>query len=561
MPMLGAQRGGGRRVLARAGMQSSSSPVRSRAMPPALACGGPAGADVTSNTHVGIRVSGFRTTSFDPRITFRAIKMHGRDLLRRFLVDEAPTHIATRMTNRHLIIDENAWLAFCDRFFLTIDSRRSRRFCALSTSLLEPKISVVERWPLQEGVCVMLRDGSFEGSGEWSTNDGDDAERIARVHRKLKRIAGARAKLDAAEAAALRDAQALRIWRPYGYASLIQYMERELGYTPRAAIERLRVANAIKELPLIAEAMSTGDLPFSAAREITRVATPETEGAWIAATEDKNVRQVEELVSGHKEGDKPSDPPDPKLVRTWMGYRVTPEIRALERQVRLALEKERGERLDDVAFLEALYRRVLDGGQAGERTRAPYQVAVTTCAECKRGWQHGGGVTALMSPPALERALCDSEVISLDDPTHRAKQAIPPATRRKVHARDHGKCRVPDCRSARNLDLHHIVHRENGGTNDMDNLITLSEGHHLAHHEGSLLITGTASSPTFERSPNSKYKIETRVVETKKALRQLGWKPEEVVAAMNATRAHVGNRDLTLEQWIKIALSKCPKPT
>src|SRR5688572_1606239 len=50
-----------------------------------------------------------------------------------------------------------------------------------------------------------------------------------RVHRTLKRIVKARASLDAQEAAALREAKRLRVWREYGYASMVQYMEAEMG--------------------------------------------------------------------------------------------------------------------------------------------------------------------------------------------------------------------------------------------------------------------------------------------------------------------------------------------
>jgi hypothetical protein len=55
-----------------------------------------------------------------------------------------------------------------------------------------------------------------------------------RVHRTLKRIANARAFLDTREAAALREAHRIRLWEQFGYTSLIDYMERELGYTARA---------------------------------------------------------------------------------------------------------------------------------------------------------------------------------------------------------------------------------------------------------------------------------------------------------------------------------------
>src|SRR4029078_7517519 len=153
----------------------------------------------------------------------------------------------------------------------------------------------------------MLREESVTEAGPWHGHDVID--HCARVHRKLKRIVSARGKLDAEEAAALREARTLGLWRRYGYASLVEYMEREMGYSPRAALDRLRVAKAIEELPQIADALTTGELSFSAAREITRGATPDTEQAWIAATEDKNLRQVEELVSGHKLGDTPDDLP------------------------------------------------------------------------------------------------------------------------------------------------------------------------------------------------------------------------------------------------------------
>jgi len=251
------------------------------------------------------------------------------------------------------------------------------------------------------------------------------------------------------------------------------------------------------------------------------------------------------------------------LERMRVFYELRPETVVLERQVREMIEKERGERLDDDAFKQAVYRRILEGGAASEaKDRAPYQVAVTTCIECKRGWQDGGGETVEMSPAAVETALCDAEHIgSLDgESADRAKQDVPPAMRRKVKARDHHKCRVPGCRSSRNLDVHHIIHREHGGTHEIENLICLCEGHHLAHHKGSLLIEGPASSAKITKRAHNSFAIAERAIETAKALRASGFDKREVKAAMDRTRAHVGTEPHSLEQWIKIALSYCPKP-
>jgi len=332
-------------------------------------------------------------------------------------------------------------------------------------------------------------------------------EECERVHRTLKRIVKARGSLDAQEAAALRDAQRLGLWRRYGYASLPDYMEREMGYSPRAAIERIRVALAIESLPAIATALDQGALPFSGAREITRVATPETEGVWLKACENKNLREVEELVSGHDRGALPTDPPDPTLQRVVLRFLVKPENKALWRQAQTVVERDGGQRLDDDGLIAAVARRIIDGVISQTRAHAPYQIAVTLCPTCKRGTQDGGGITAPMSSAAVERALCDCELIG--DPTSaeptRAKQAIPPTVRRQVLRRDHARCCVPGCRSRINIDIHHIIAREDGGTNDLWNLCCLCEGHHLALHAGTLVITGRAPDLTFTRKADSAF--------------------------------------------------------
>lgn len=386
----------------------------------------------------------------------------------------------------------------------------------------------------------MLRDGSIEEHDGTNATDSH-GDRCDRVHRTLKRIVKARGALDAQEAAALREAAALMLWRRYGCASLVDYMEREMGYSPRAALERLRVAKAIVDLPAIAEALDQGELSYSAARELTRVATADTEADWLAAAAEKNVREIENSVAGHRKGDRPNDPIDPTLRTHVLRFEVKAETYALVRQAMTILEREHGERLDDDALIRTLCRRVIDGGDAcDERTRAPYQIAVTTCEQCKRGWQDGGGVTVEMSVSAIEAARCDAQHIGSIDgaETTRATQTIPPAKRRKVLRRDHGRCRVPGCRSKSNIDIHHVTPRAEGGTHDVDMMVCLCEAHHLALHEGRLVISGDAPNFVFTRYGQNRFETESHVVDTRKALTALGFKRHEVSEAIERTRTH-----------------------
>ncbi|HEX2685604.1 MAG TPA: HNH endonuclease, partial [Kofleriaceae bacterium] len=309
--------------------------------------------------------------------------------------------------------------------------------------------------------------------------------------------------LDASEARWLREAEALQIWRPLGMVSALDYLERVLGYAPRTAQERLRVARALGTLPELTAALAGGGLTFSAVRELTRVATPATEALWIAASRDKNLRQIEELVANHRPGDQPGDPPDPEARSHVVRFELSAETFACLRQARQVLDDEHGTGLPEDAFMAALCDAVLDSAPAAEPTgRAKFQIAVTLCRHCRQGWQEGAGAQIAIDSAAVDRALCDAQHIgSIDGAApERAHQDISPSVARFVWRRDGGRCRVDGCRSSRGLELHHVVHRADGGGQEAGNLVLLCSSCHLAHHRGALAISGTAERLGIRRA-------------------------------------------------------------
>jgi hypothetical protein len=344
-----------------------------------------------------------------------------------------------------------------------------------------------------EAVVQVSEPGHHEAVLEKARRDAAPDWRV--VDRALRTIARRRAELDAEEAGWIREAEALKIWRPLGMVSMLDYLERAMGYSPKTGQERRRVARALGALPQLTAALAAGQLAFSAVRELTRVATPATEAEWIAAAAGKNLRQIEALVADRREGDRPTDPPDPAARRHVVRYELSAETFALLRQARTLLDDEHGTNQSDDAFLAALCGAVIDGAPAAEPTgRAKFQIAVTVCEYCRQGWQEGGGAQIPIGAAAVERALCDAQHIGSidDDAPARAYQDIPPSVARFVWRRDGGRCRTPGCRSARGLELHHLVHRADGGSHDALNVALICSSCHKAHHEGILTITGTA---------------------------------------------------------------------
>jgi hypothetical protein len=389
---------------------------------------------------------------------------------------------------------------------------------------------------------------------DWKTVDGH-----------LRDIASRRAALDAEEARWLREAERLQIWRQLGMVSALDYMERVLGYTPHAGMERLRVARSLESLPLLEAALDAGALCFSAVRELSRVATSGTEAAWRDRALGKNLRQVEELVSGHAHGDLPDDPKDPNLQPRTVKLVLSPEVFARLRQVQAVLADEREGRLDDDALVTALCEAVLrDGGDDDATGRAKFQILMTVCAHCKQGHQEGSGVQVAVDAAAVERAFCDAQHIgSTSDTTPvRATQDIPPSVRRFVWRRDGGKCQTPGCRSARGLEVHHRIHRADGGTHDPSNLHLLCSACHMSTHRGTLVVDGDQVQRPNTPSPAGPSRLDEAIVRThaRDALVGLGWKPHIARAALDEAISHVGC-ELPIDQLIREALRRCPRPT
>src|SRR5262245_16994377 len=149
----------------------------------------------------------------------------------------------------------------------------------------------------------------------WEVRDGAGERDWVRAHAALTRLARERAAADAEEGRWL-----LVAWRSgahvhLGFGSFSEYVERLLGYSPRATRDKLRVALALETLPESARALEHGALTWCALRELTRVATGDTEAAWLQAAQGKTTRELERLVAGRQPGDLPPLPTDPRAPR------------------------------------------------------------------------------------------------------------------------------------------------------------------------------------------------------------------------------------------------------
>src|SRR5215471_15336481 len=125
-------------------------------------------------------------------------------------------------------------------------------------------------------------------------------ERIAKAERLGDEIAELSAHLDAATSRLLdliREFDAHGGWG-YGFASCAHWLNWRVGLDLGAAREKVRVARALGNLPLLAGALARGELSYAKVRALTRVATPETEARLLNVGRAGTACHVERIVRG-----------------------------------------------------------------------------------------------------------------------------------------------------------------------------------------------------------------------------------------------------------------------
>ena len=320
----------------------------------------------------------------------------------------------------------------------------------------------------------------------------------AKVHASLQRSLAALE--DAHQCAVLWFGEVMRrrLFRDLGHSSINQYAIQELGFSKSRTDDFIRLARQLDNLPAVREAVASGELGYTKAREIVSVATAETQDVWLRAakgTRKELVREVKKAKRAAKvdpaQGELlPSSSPvvGPRALPVRFQVDLTPEQEVwrsalVERLHKLGgVPNDRAELMLE-ALAALLETKELQGPKCPRGhfpSRPPVQIHVHENAATGRMTVQTDAGERELSRPESERIRCDAAVCERGG---RNTTTIPPRVRREVQARDQHRCRAPGCGRTRFLEVHHIVARSRGGSNRPKNLVTLCASCHRLWHE------------------------------------------------------------------------------
>jgi len=331
----------------------------------------------------------------------------------------------------------------------------------------------------------------------------------AKVHASLQRSLAVMD--DAHQCAVLWFGEVMRrkLYRDLGHSSINQYAIQELDFSTSKAGDFIQLANKLDNLPQVREAVASGELGYTKAREIVSVATPETQDAWLKAAKGTRKDLIHEVKKAKRaakvdpgQGELlPSSPTvvAPRELPVCFQVDLTPEQEArrsalVERLHKLGgVPTDRGELMLEglAALLESKeiesvamtnpHKMAQSGTPRGVlASRPPVQIHVHENAATGRMTVQTNSGERELSRAESERMRCDAAVCEHGG---RNTTTIPPRVRREVLARDQHRCQAPGCGRTRFLEIHHIKSRGNGGSNKEENLVTLCGSCHRLYHE------------------------------------------------------------------------------
>ena len=301
-----------------------------------------------------------------------------------------------------------------------------------------------------------------------------------------------------------------RAFGEFESVSIREYAQKHLGLQSRRCADLLALGRRLETLPELTEAFSAGELGWTKAREVARVATTRTEGEWVRRALALTSRGLEREVAQCEPGDDPPGYDDAKPLLPAR-IRLRFDVDSTDALVlRRAMSRVRGQlgaclQMGDGAVLAEVARRVLaemdaDPAEAEALAARPasektpsaerVRIVIQECPTCSQRAHVGhDDVEREVSAELSETVDCDHERMETEGPrAGHISRSVPPSVRRLAFHRANYQCEIPGCACHIYLDVHHIRRRADGGGHDLQNVAVACPAHHGAVHDGRLRL-------------------------------------------------------------------------
>ncbi len=264
----------------------------------------------------------------------------------------------------------------------------------------------------------------------------------------------------------LAEFDELAMYRELGFASLFDYLHRELGLSRGSAHYRQVATRLVARFPEVVEPLGDGRLCLTTVIVLARVLTEANRFEVLPRFFHLSRQEAEQVAVEIR----PVEVVPRRTVVTEATVRspaVPPEPRANMKE-------------DSRSIVERAPTRTLVEPLTPRETRMHVTVTpefVKLLARAKEGQSH-------VQPGATDEQVLTAALELLIAQQEKRRASVPPRVKREVMKRDEGKCTWPladggTCGSTVRLEVDHVVPRGRGGPSTTDNCRILCKAHNL----------------------------------------------------------------------------------
>jgi hypothetical protein len=339
---------------------------------------------------------------------------------------------------------------------------------------------------------------------------GPDSVPLERLESQLCELAGHLAAATCRSLVLLGDFDARKGWADWEMTSCAQGLSWKCQLSSGTAREHVRVARALRDLPVLRAEFAAARLSYAKVRALTRIATPATEAGLAEIAGPMTANQLERFARAHRQVSH-ADDDAARLGRrlSWRfeedgtlsgTFRLPPAAGAVFLQSLRAAAGYLDPRPHDDDHDKNPGHDKDPGGVPAETPATP-RVPGHPADPGRCHVQDGPAIsvsTAQMigCTAALAWLLHDRDGTALD--AGRKRRYATTAQRRAARDRDKCRCRFPGC-EARRTDLHHIRHWANGGRTSLENRCPTAR--RCPTRRGA---SGTGTTPRSPPTPSSR---------------------------------------------------------
>jgi hypothetical protein len=351
---------------------------------------------------------------------------------------------------------------------------------------------------------------------EGTVNQALERDREA-CRREVRSICEQQARLAQRLTEIVREADDRGDWRSAGCSSSAQWLAQISSSDHRTAKRITSTSDALRDLPALDHAMSTGALTLDQVAAAAEFATPESDAELARVALGKApsaIALAARTLAPPAVEDDQALYERRALSMTWTrgrrelvlsGRLPLEQGAAFEQAIweiaksRRALDKQAGTILEWQQYTaDALVTLARCGGTDGSPRRSPTTLIVHLSDDQPPLLEGAGPI----SPETAQRLACDARRLTIKpsdrDLVHsRVGRCASYAQQRALYKRSHGHCQYPGCTATRELEAHHLTPAEHGGKTELDNLILLCPRHHKHLHDHHIHTQGTSNHPAF----------------------------------------------------------------